>query len=211
MSGVVNGLKTLTDEAVGSAVKRRQIASFLKKRGFVHLGKGRWLGHRGKDTVSGLMIEGSPLDTYITGFMLPAFDKRDFITWSLGERIVNCSLGDDAKMECETAVDYYAKNYANIKSPDDLMEYIRTREIKGPYSIWAIYILYLRLGDFEAAVNYLDDDKCAQMGAGKSEQFNEISPFATARDKDGVFRVFEEWSAFSERIYGPLDPPFDVF
>ena len=207
----INGLRILAHVALGSAKKRRQISGIFKKSGLIALGKGAWLGHRSKDVVSGFVIEGSALDTYISGFILPAFDRHKFVNLSLGDRIVNCEIDGNTQSECKTSIDYYIENLSHIQSSNDLIEDICGRNVKGHYPIWVRYISYLRRFDFEAAINYMDDDKRAQLHPSLLNQLDEISPFVSAHDKDSVFRVFEEWSAFSGRIFGPLDHTFDAF
>jgi hypothetical protein len=98
--GQLEAARLLAKEALGAAKKRRQINAFFKKQGFISLGKGAWLGSRNRDVVSGFLIDGSPLDTYIETFILPAFDKHEFITWALGNRVVHCSPDTDTQEEC---------------------------------------------------------------------------------------------------------------
>src|SRR4051795_6041158 len=116
MGNLGKGLRTLARDAVSASKKRRQISSYLKKCGLMSLGKGGWLAHRNKDVVSGFVIEGSPLDTYISTFILPAFDKHEFINWSLGDRVVHCSTHADTHTECKQAIDDYVTGVGNIKS-----------------------------------------------------------------------------------------------
>jgi hypothetical protein len=43
------------------------------------------------------------------------------------------------------------------------------------------------------------------------ERLEEVNPFVVVRDADGVAGVQKGWSAYSERIFGPLDQTFRVF
>jgi hypothetical protein len=210
MANLGKNLQVLAHDAVNVAKKRKQIAKCLKANGFAFLGRGRWLGHRSRDIVSGFVTGGPVLDTYISTFVLPAFDKHEFVTWALGERIVHCSNDVSAEIECDQAVGCYRKNMSNIASSTDLIKYIDNHNISGHYPIWVNYISYLRIFDFESAVKYLDEDRRSRLHEVQLKQFDEIKQFASMHDRDGVGRVFERWSAISEKIFGPLDHPFDA-
>jgi hypothetical protein len=174
------------------------------------LGKGRWLGFRNRDVVSGFLMEGSPLDTYISTFILPAFDRHEFVSWSLGDRVVHCSLNRDTQEECRQAVDCYVADVSKVRSSTDLATYLNARQIQGHYPIWVRYICHLRLLDCDSAIQYLTDGRRDHLHAVLMERFEEIDRFVSMRDKDGVVRVLESWSAFSERIFGPLGQTFSA-
>ena len=213
MAKLGKGLRIVARDAVeASKKKRRQISSCLKESGLISLGKGGgWLGHRSKDIVSGFVLDAPPLDTYISTFILPAFDRHKFIHWSLGDRVVHCSPNVDYQAECKQAIDYYIANIADIKSSKELVDYMDKRDVQGHYPIWVRYISYLRVFDFDSAIRYLDDSKRARLHRVPLDELDEISRFVTAHDRDGVFQVFENWSTLSERIFGPLDQSFDAF
>ena len=211
MTDLSENLRLLARDALGASKKRRQISAFLKKRGFISLGKGGWLGFRNRDVVSGLLIEGSPLDTYISTFILPAFDKREFITWALGDRVVHCSLNKDTQEECEQAVESYVADISKVRSSTDLIAYLDARQIKGHYPIWVRYICHLSLLDFDSAIQYLNDSRRDQLHHSLMETLEEVERFVTMRDTDGVVRVLESWRAISERIFGPLDQMFSAY
>jgi hypothetical protein len=200
----------LTPDSVVVSKKRRQISSCLKKNGLISLGKGGWLGHRSKDIVSGFIIDAPPLDTYISTFILPAFDRHGFVNLSLGNRIVHCSSDKNTQDECKQAIDYYIANISDINSSAELVSYIDERNVQGHYPIWVIYISYLRVFDFDSAITYLDDGKRARLHRVQLDQLGSISRFVAAHDRDGISRVFENWSTFSERIFGPLDQTFEA-
>ncbi len=204
-------LQILAHDSLGAAKKRRQISACFRKQGFINLGKGTWLGFRNKDVVSGLSIDGPPWDTYISTFILPAFDRLEFVSLSLGGRVVHCSLDRDTREECEQAVNSYIANLSNERSATDLIRYLDVRQVTGHYPIWVRYICYLSLLDFDTAIQYLDDSRRGQLHHSLMERLEEISRFATARDTDGVVRVLESWSKFSEKIFGPLDQTFSAF
>jgi hypothetical protein len=211
MNDLMKGLRLLARDSLGAAKKRRQISTFLKEWGFVYLGKGGWLGFRNRDVVSGLIIEGSPLDTYITTFLLPAFDRLEFVSWSLGERVVNCSLDRDTQEECEQALESYAAGTFKVRSATDLIRYLDACETAGHYPIWVRYICYLWLSDLNTANQYLNDSRRNQLHRALLERFEEVNQFVVVRDTDGVVGVLKKWSAFSQKIFGAFDQTFSAF
>lgn len=211
MNDLSKGLRILARDALGAAKKRKQISACLSKKGFISLGKGTWLGFRNRDVVSGVCIEGSPLDTYISTFILPAFDRHEFVNLSLGYRVVHCSLDRDFREECEQAVNSYVGDISAVRSATDLIRNLDVRRVAGHYPIWVRYICYLRLSDLSTAIRYVDDSRRDQLHDSLMGRLEEISRFATARDTDGVSKVLESWRSFSEEIFGPLDQTFSAF
>jgi hypothetical protein len=211
VTDLAKNLRLLAHDAVGAAKKRRQISSCLKKYGLISLGKGAWLAFRNKDIVSGFIIEGSPLDTYISTFILPAFDRHKFVSWSLGSRVVHCSLDTNTQAECGQAVDSYMTNLFDIRSATDLVNYLDEHQVTGHYPIWVRYICYLEQLDFGLAISYLDDGKLAQLHPVQIEKFHEIREYVSSHDSDRVLSVIDSWRMHSEQIFGPTDQTFSAF
>jgi hypothetical protein len=209
--GNLEAARLLANDALGAAKKRRQINAFFKKQRFMSLGKGAWLGFRNGDVVSGCLITGSLLDTYIATFIVPAFDRHEFITWALGSRVVNCSPDTDTHEECRQAVGVYRTAVSSVRSSTDLVTYVDTLQIEGYYPIWVRYICYLRSLEIDMANQYLTESMRNLFPRVKIEQFEEIDRFVTMRDAEGILRVLERWSAFSEKLFGPPGRSFSVY
>lgn len=209
--GNLEAARLLAKEALGASKKRSQVNVFFKKQGFMSLGKGAWLGFRNRDIVSGCLITGSPLDTYIATFILPTFDKHEFITWALGNRVVHCSSDTNTQEECKLALDVYRTDMSNVSSSTDLVTYLDTRQIEGHYPIWVRYICYLKLLELDMAIQYLSESRRNRLHRVQIEQCEEIDKFVATRDADGVLRVLERWSTVSEKIFGPLGRTFSVY
>lgn len=201
----------LARDAAASSRKRAQISSCLKKHELISLGKGAWLCFRNTEIVSGFVVEGSPLDTYISTFVLPSFDRHTFVSWSLGRRVVHCSLGTDVHGECGLAVSSFISDLGSIKSSDDLLTYLDEFHVSGHYPIWVRYICYLKLLNFNSAIHYLDEAKRAQLHVTQLERYEEIKEFVTAHDGEGVLKTFERWSRVSEQVFGSFDQDFAAF
>lgn len=211
MNELKENLLTMMRELKDSAIKRRQISYFFKKKKFISLKKGAWLGFRNNDIVSGFIVEGSPMNTYISTFILPAYDKHVHITWGLGDRIVHCSLDVNTNEQCEKAIDYYLTHIFEVRSSSSLLHYLDSYDIQGHYPIWVRYISYLKDGSFICAENYLDKKKRDQLHFTQIEKFEEIKGFVTARDEAGVSQILQGWSVCSERIFGPFSETFRIF
>lgn len=204
-------LRALAEVALAAKQKRAKISRIFKKSGLISLGSGAWLGHRSRDVVSGIVINGSRFETEIVGFILPAFNKLEFINLTLGNTIIRCESEADTEKECEEAIACYIETYSHIKSLPDLLKYIDVLEDQGWYDIWVRYISYSRKYDFDAAIDCLDESRRVRLHSSILNQLNEIEPFVDARDREGIDRVFTIWSACSERIFGQLAQPFDAF
>jgi hypothetical protein len=211
MTRPAENLRVVVRDAAGAAKKRRQISAFLKKHGFTSLGKGGWLGFRNDDIISGFVMEGSSTDTYISTFILPSYDKHSFITWGLGCRVVHCSLDASTQKECEKAIGEYTTDIFQVRSSAGLVEYLDSHKVTGHYPIWVKYISYLRVSDLTSAENYLDEARRSHLHFVQLEKFEEIKGFVASQDKAGVVEILREWSASSERIFGPFRQTFCAF
>lgn len=202
MSGPLEQIKLVSSELLSAAVKRRKISGCLRKRGFVSLGKGAWLGHRGDDVVSGLLLEGSPSDTYISSFILPIFDELKFVSWSLGRRIVHCSANGNTEDECQRAVCEYLREIAPVNSSNKLIEYLDVQCISGFYPIWVRYICYAKEGFLQEAREYLSESKQIELHQSTRKKFGEIAPAVDSDDRNEIAQVFERWKRTSRAIFG---------
>jgi hypothetical protein len=205
MSSSLEKIGALAANLAQAARKRKAIAATLKRRGFLALGKGAWLGRRGRDVVSGLLIEGSPSDTYISSFVLPIFDELKFVSWSLGRRIVHCSRDEVADIECSEAVRAYTIELYSIKSARDIIAYLDLSSIDGFYPLWVRYICYLRTENLDNARAYLSADRRSELHPSLLKQLTEIESYVTRGDVAGVAQVLDRWEATSRLIFGQSD------
>jgi hypothetical protein len=202
MAGTFQKLRSFSAELMHAAKRRRQIAKLLKQKGLLPLGKGAWLGFRGKDVVSGILIEGGASDIYITSFLLPIFDERKFVTWSLGRRLINCSVTRSAEEECDDALNRYRNELLPVRSSDDLIRYLDDSGIDGFYPWWARYLCFLRNADLNQAEQCLDQDKIDELSSSALKNFEEISPSVADGDVEEVSRLLSKWEATSRLIFG---------
>lgn len=192
----------LAESLVRSAARRKKINKIIKQRGFLPLGKGAWLGVRNDDIVSGLLIEGSPSDIYISSFVLPVFDELTFVSWGLGRRIVHSSMSENVESECDTAIKSYWQDIRPITTANELLEYLDIYRIDGFYSLWVRYLCYLRVGKIQQACTYLNEENKSTLHASKIDKFNELNKYASTQDLDRISKVFDRWKETSQKIFG---------
>lgn len=205
-------LRYIAVEAAKGILKRRQIARILKRRGFRHVGRGSWLGYCGRHIVSGLAINGPPLDVFLSSFTLPTFDAHNFIALSLGDyRLVDFANGKDVPGQCEAAIERYRATLWPIRSPGDLIHYIERSGNPGFYAIWATYLCHLRNGDLDRANATIGEDELEMFPETAIEKYREIAVPAFNGDREGVNKVFRRWETMSEQLFGRFDREFDAF
>ena len=100
---------------------------------------------------------------------------------------------------------------SNVRSSTDLVTYVDTLQIEGYYPMWVRYICYLRRLELDRANQYLTENTRNLFPRLKIEQFEEIDRFVTMHYAEGILRVLERWSAFSEKLFGPLGRSFSVY
>jgi hypothetical protein len=202
MSNLPGKIIELSAGVANAAIRQRVIARLLKKRGFCSIGRGAFLGLRGQDIVSGLLVDKYPSDVYISSFILPVFDKLDFISWGLGRRIIHSSINVNAEIECSDAVKSYLSDIFPVKSAEDLVKYLEVSKKDGFYPIWVRYISSLRLGNLEGAKKYLNDEKKSELHPSVLQRLAQIEPFVISGDRAGVSNVLNEWENFSRLLFG---------
>lgn len=211
MDNEINSIANIIENSLEYSNRRKKISKLFMIIGLQNLGKGRWLALRNRSVVSGFIIDGASNGSYISTFILPSFDRSDFITWALGDRVVDCSLDKDYKEECDFAISSYKKLLHNINSTEKLIDYLYHRPIQGNYPKWCKYICYLDLMDFDSAEKYLDDSVISDLHFTQLQKIDEVRAYVAARDAAGVSRVLQSWRKISEKIFGPFDQTFDAF
>jgi|SRR3569623_34541 len=191
--------------------KSRQISRYFRSIGLIHVNKMTWLAYRSLDIASGFTIEGSLSDIYISTFILPTFDKLDFISWGLGSRLINCLPENDTEDECLKAVEQYKRTLLSVRNADSLISYLDYNRVRGFYAIWARYISYLRILDLEKATEYLTSERRKLLHLSVLQKLEKIEKYARRGDEAAVLRILNEWRRASEKIFGPYVSEFSAF
>jgi len=134
-------------------VNKKAVAKVLSSLpGFRKLGS-FYIGTCNQEVISGYALDAPPGGVYISRFILPAYDRHDFLHMGLGERIAQFSRNRDASDS--TDLDLLLKNdwqyFANARDCRSLMAYLDREQVVGDYCHWTRYLTYARVGDLESA------------------------------------------------------------
>jgi hypothetical protein len=120
--------------------------------GFRKLGS-FYIGTCNQEVISGYALDAPPGGVYISRFVLPAYDRIDFLHLSLGERIAqfprSCDASDFTNLERLLNNDW--QEFSNARDCQSLMAYLDREGIVGDYCQWVRYLTHARVGDFESA------------------------------------------------------------
>jgi hypothetical protein len=120
--------------------------------GFRKLGS-FYIGTCNQEVISGYALDAPPGGVYISRFILPAYDRIDFLHMGLGKRIAQF-LRHGAASD-STDLDLLLKNdWQDFSSAYDcrsLMAYLDREKVVGDYCQWTRYLTYARVGDLESA------------------------------------------------------------
>jgi hypothetical protein len=135
------------------AVNKKAVAKVLSSLpGFRKLGS-FYIGACNQEVISGYALDSPPGGVYVWRFILPAYDRIDFLHMSLGERIAQFPRNRDASDS--TDLDVLLKNdwqdFSNARDCRSLMAYLDRKQVVGDYCQWTRYLTYARVGDLESA------------------------------------------------------------
>lgn len=133
------------------ALDKRLVKAAAKGMGFN--AKGNFLvGLQNSDIISGFAIDGAPSSTYIWTFILPAFDDIEFMSMSLGERVINLN---SMMSPINEGLEQAWSSISSITNASQLVSYINSSGIVGEYAEWTRFICFIRLGEFRIAEEML--------------------------------------------------------
>lgn len=120
--------------------------------GFRQLGS-FYIGMCNQEVISGYALDAPPGGVYISRFILPTYDRIDFLHMSLGGRIAQLSRNRAASDS--NNLDLLLKNdwqeFSNVRDCRSLMAYLDREQIVGDYCQWTRYLTYVRVDDIESA------------------------------------------------------------
>jgi len=120
--------------------------------GFRKLGS-FYIGTCNQEVISGYALDAPPGGVYISRFILPAYDRHDFLHMGLGGRIAQFPQSTAASDL--TDLDLLLKNdwqdFSNARDCRSLVAYLDRERVVGDYCQWTRYLTYARVGDLESA------------------------------------------------------------
>lgn len=148
-------------------------------------------GCQTEDVISGLAIDSAPASTYIWTFVLPCFDRLEFLHMTLGDRVVDLSRFDGP---VELALQKALATLPRLSTASDLLTYLESRNYKNDYALWVKFLCYVRTGQFE------DAEKLSRLFAEAASdstrtKFAELEGARLESGWEGAQAVLSEWSA----------------
>jgi hypothetical protein len=120
--------------------------------GFRNVG-GFHIGLCNPQVISGYAVDAPPGGIYVWRFILPVYDRVEFLHMSLGKRIArfsgsqtNSSLTD---LELLLANDW--QGFSSVRDCQSLLSYLDRERVEGEYGEWTRYLTYVRVGDLNSA------------------------------------------------------------
>lgn len=134
-------------------MNRKLVAKVLSSLpGFRNSG-GYYIGTCNAEVVSGYALDVPPGGIYVWRFVVPAYDRIDFLHLSLGTRIAQFSRKETGSRSND--LDALLKNdwqsFANVRDCQSLLAYMEQERCEGDYYQWVRYITYIRTGSLESA------------------------------------------------------------
>ena len=134
-------------------MNKQAIAKVLSSLpGFRKLGS-FYIGACNQEVISGYALDSPPGGVYVWRFILPAYDRIDFLHMSLGERIAqfpqNRAASDSTDLDLLLKNDW--QDFSNARDCRSLMAYLDRERVVGDYCQWTRYLTYAKVGDLESA------------------------------------------------------------
>lgn len=176
----------------------RSVANVLSSLpGFRKLG-GFYFGTCNAEVISGYALDAPPRGLYIWRFILPAYDRIDFLHMALGKRIAQFprTEADLSSTDIRLLLKTDWENFSNARDCQSLLAYLDREQLRGDYSQWAIYLTYIRSGDLEAA----DRMECQWRSSGfpklqvVTQNMKAVLEVKGRSGWNGVEELLSEWS-----------------
>jgi hypothetical protein len=134
-------------------VNKKSVAKVLSSLpGFKNAG-GFYFGICNREVISGYVLDAPPGGLYIWRFILPIYDRIDFLHMALGKRIAQFSPNETASSPTDVALllKHDWEGFSNVRDCQSLLAYLDREQLEGDYSQWARYLTHIRCGELGAA------------------------------------------------------------
>lgn len=112
-----------------------------------------YIGTCNREVIAGYALDAPPGGVYISRFILPAYDRIEFLHMGLGKRIAQFSRNEAASDSAD--LDLLLKNdwqdFSNACDCRSLIAYLDREQVVGDYCQWTRYLTYASVGDLESA------------------------------------------------------------
>lgn len=148
------------------------------------------------DVVSGFAIDASPTHIYMWTFILPAFDKLDFLHMSLGDRILDFN---EESVNFETLLSQHPELFS-IQDADQLLLYLDRRNPPGDYATWTRLLCLVRLGRFEEVNEILPLAKEAAVSNDMKLRYEELVFTFKVKGGSAAQDLLKNWSLTTKKL-----------
>lgn len=134
-------------------MNKKSVAKVLSSLpGFKNI-SGYYIGTCNREVVSGYALDAPPGGIYIWRFVVPAYDRIDFLHMNLGGRIAQFSRSeaDSRSNDLGILLKNDWQSFANVRDCQSLLAYMEQEKCEGDYCQWATYLTYVRTGRLESA------------------------------------------------------------
>lgn len=112
-----------------------------------------YIGTCNREVISGYALDAPPGGVYISRFILPAYDRIDFLHMGLGRRIAQFSRNEAASSSNDLGLLLKSdwQRFSRAHDCQSLVAYLDREQVEGDYCEWVKYLTYVRGGDVESA------------------------------------------------------------
>lgn len=161
-----------------------------------------FLGTCNSEVLSGYALDAPPSGIYISRFVLPAFDRIEFLHMGLGTRIAQFSQtkstlnSDDLSLLLKN--DW--QRLSIVRDCQSFVTYLDSEQVEGDYCQWAKYLAYIRAGNVEAAMR-VEYQWQSSPGFPRVQMITRNMTAVLEAKKisgwSGVQRLLAEWSEYT--------------
>jgi hypothetical protein len=180
-------------------VRKKAIARVLLSLPGFRVSGPFYIGVCNREVISGYVLDAPPGEISIWRFIVPAYDKLEFLHMSLGSRVVQFALDENAPVTTELGLQL-KNDWQSFSSTQDcrtLLTYLDQERVEGDYCRWTRYLTHVKIGDFDSA-NRLESQLQSSSEPPRVQLVAQnIRPVLEAKQHtgwNGVQRLLSEWS-----------------
>src|SRR5688500_603721 len=158
-----------------------------------------YIGVCNKEVISGYALDAPPGEICIWRFILPAYDRTEFLHMSLGSRVAQFALDENAPATADLGLQLENdwREFSTTRDCRHLLAYLDRERIEGDYCRWTRYLTHVKLGDVESA-HRLELELQSSSGSPRVQLVAQnLRPLLEAKQRsgwDGVQTLLNEWS-----------------
>lgn len=163
-----------------------------------------YIGTCNRDVISGYVLDAPPGGIYIARFILPAYDRIDFLHMGLGKRIAQFPRNEATSASADLGLLLRSdwQLFSSARDCESLVTYLNGERVEGDYCQWAEYLTYVRVGDLESA-NRVERQWQSSQGFPRVQLVAQnMKVVLEVKERSGWSGVQELLAEWSERTVG---------